>query len=175
MSIFRKIGSQYVFFIAVVLVYILWAVFDLESARAGFNASVKLMLRIAPTLGVVFALLFVSSLIVDARTVARYLGEGARAGGWLLAIGAGIISAGPIYLWYPLLSDLKEKGMREALIAVFLYNRAVKIPLLPLMIQYFGVRTVAVLTIYMVAFSVLNGFLVERILKAGRNRTCSSL
>ena len=88
--------------------------------------------------------------------------------GWLIAMVAGIVSAGPIYLWYPLLSDLQEKGMRPAFTAVFLYNRAVKIPLLPMMILYFGLKSVIILTLYMMIFSMLNGLIVERILKGGR-------
>jgi uncharacterized membrane protein YraQ (UPF0718 family) len=57
--------------------------------------------------------------------------------------------------------------MREALIATFLYNRAVKIPLLPMMIYYFGFKLVAVLTVYTIIFSVLNGYVVEQIVTRG--------
>ena len=82
----------------------------------------------------------------------------------MIAIFGGIISTGPIYLWYPLLSDLKEKGMKDSFIAAFLYNRAVKIPLMPMMIFYFGIRFTVILTIYIVIFSMINGFCVEKLL-----------
>jgi uncharacterized membrane protein YraQ (UPF0718 family) len=74
-----------------------------------------------------------------------------------------------IFLWYPLLQELKEKGMRDALIATFLYSRAVKIPLLPVMVLYFGVKLVVVLTILMVLFSIIDVILVEKINKLGRD------
>jgi hypothetical protein len=45
---------------------------------------------------------------------------------------------GPIYAWYPLLKELREKGAANSLIAIFLGNRAVKPFLLPIMISYFG-------------------------------------
>lgn len=54
--------------------------------------------------------------------------------------------------------------MREALIATFLYNRAVKIPLLPMMVLYFGPKLVVILTAYMILLPALNGIVVERIL-----------
>jgi len=168
-KIVRKIGVNNLFLLTVCILYIILAAVHWETARAGFIAFVRLLAVIAPVLGIVFALLFVSNLVIDSKTVVRYLGRQAGKGGWLVVIVAGIISAGPIYLWYPLLSDLKQKGMREALIAVFLYNRAVKIPLLPMMILYFGVKTVVILTIYMVIFSVLNGYIVERI-STGRRK-----
>ena len=162
-----KIGANWLFLIAVCFLYITIGLFDTQTALAGLRVFGNLLGKILPILGVVFGLLFLSNLLIDSKTVVRYLGKEGTKGGWLLAVVAGIISAGPIYLWYPLLSDLKEKGMREALVATFLYNRAVKIPLLPMMIFYFGFRLVAILTLYMILFSILNGYLVERILSKG--------
>lgn len=82
--------------------------------------------------------------------------------GWLIAIAGGILSAGPIYLWYPLLADLQERGMRKAFSAAFLYNRAIKLPLLPVLIAYFGLLFAAVLSASMVAASGIIGVLTER-------------
>ena len=93
----------------------------------------------------------------------KYLGKESGVKGWLLAITMGIVSHGPIYTWYPLLKELRNHGMRTGLLAVFLYNRAVKIPLLPIMIYYFGVVFVVVLTVYMIIASVIEGKLIETI------------
>jgi len=65
-------------------------------------------------------------------------------------------------MWYPLLADLKEKGMKNSLIATFLYNRAIKIPLIPITIYYFGIKLTIILTIYMIIFSIINGILVGK-------------
>jgi len=72
-----------------------------------------------------------------------------------------VLCHGPIYVWYPLLKDLKEHGMRTGLVAVFLYNRAIKLPLLPIMIFYFGVFFVIILRIYMVVVSIFQGKIIE--------------
>jgi len=65
---------------------------------------------------------------------------------------------------------LKEKGMKDSFIATFLYNRAVKIPLMPMMIFYFGISFTAILTIYIVIFSIINGFCVDKLLLEKREK-----
>ena len=79
---------------------------------------------------------------------------------------AGILSSGPVYMWYPLLSDLQNKGLKNGFIATFLYNRAIKLPILPLMISYFGIVYVLVLTIVMVFVSILQGLIINRLMEA---------
>jgi len=82
----------------------------------------------------------------------------------LLAAFAGIVSVGPIYAWYPMLKDLREKGANYSLIAVFLVNRAVKPFLLPVMVSMFGWIYVLILTILTVAGSFLVGFVIGALL-----------
>jgi len=50
-------------------------------------------------------------------------------------------------------------------IAVFLYNRAVKPFLLPVMIAYFGWVYVGILTVLTVLASIVNGYLVAMFAK----------
>lgn len=95
------------------------------------------------------------------KAISKYLGKGSGVGGWLLSIVAGIISHGPIYVWYPLLKELRKQGMRQGLAAVFLYNRAIKIPLLPVMIYYFGVAFTVLLLVFRVIASVIEGKMIE--------------
>ena len=67
------------------------------------------------------------------------------------------------YTWYALLAELRAKGMRTALAAVFLYARAIKLPLLPLLAHYFGLRYMIVLSLFIAAFSILNGRIMEQL------------
>jgi len=84
--------------------------------------------------------------------------------GWLTAIVTGILSTGPVYAWYAVLHDLREKGMRTSLISVVLYNRAIKLPLLPLLIHYFGLTYTVVLALYLIGFSIIGGIILEKVL-----------
>ena len=84
---------------------------------------------------------------------------------WVFAVIGGILSTGPIYMWYPLLADLKERGLSHGLIACFLYNRAIKIPFLPLLIFYFNWKFVIVLTIAMIFASLVQGMLINKFME----------
>jgi len=163
----ERIGTGGVFVFVILVAYIAVAMIDLELARNALSVLGGLLVRIVPVLLAVFGIMFLTNLFSETRGIVRLLGKGSGLRGWLLAIAGGVLSSGPIYMWYPLLGDLKERGMRDSLIATFLYNRAIKIPLLPMMVYYFGWPFTALLSVYMVLFSILNGVLVEQLNQGG--------
>ena len=167
----QKINFPWLFCLTMIIVFTL--VFFLKPG-IGYEAwqyFINLIKRIAPLLLIIFALLFILNLAIQPKTVIKYLGGKSGIKGWLIAIISGIISSGPIYLWYPLLADLKEMGTRHSLIAAFLYNRAIKIPFMPILVFYFGWSFTIVLTVYLIIFSVINGLVVEKLLKYNANTT----
>jgi uncharacterized membrane protein YraQ (UPF0718 family) len=154
-----------IFLLVVTCLYALAFLADAELALNALAFATRLLYQMLPVLLLVFALIFVSNLLVKPDWVRANVGRGSGLRGWAVAVVGGILSVGPIYAWYALLRDLKSKGMRTALIAVFLYNRGIKLPLLPLMIQYFGVAYTLVLATYMTLFSLLSGILVEKMVE----------
>lgn len=152
---------NYYFFFAVAIVYIVTALVAPATAWDALGIFLNIFIQIAPVLVIVFFLLFLTDLIIKPEKVMKYLGKDSGLIGWPVAIAGGIISSGPIFVWFPFLADLREKGMRTAFASTFLYNRAVKVPLLPLMIYYFGIAFTAVLTVYMIVFSIVIGILTE--------------
>jgi uncharacterized membrane protein YraQ (UPF0718 family) len=84
--------------------------------------------------------------------------------GWALAVLSGVLSVGPIYAWYPLLGELNKKGMRSAFAATFLYSRALKLPLLPLMVHYFGAAYTIFVSTCFIIFGVLSGLAMEALM-----------
>jgi uncharacterized membrane protein YraQ (UPF0718 family) len=165
----EKIGGSGIFLLSISIIYLTLGIIDIQVVRNALWVLGGLILRISPVLALVFGIMFLTNLLFETGGIVRMLGEGSGLRGWVFAVIGGIISSGPIYMWYPLLGDLKEKGMRESLIAAFLYNRAIKIPLVPMMVHYFGWSFAVILSLYMVIFSVLNGLAVER-LTGGRGR-----
>lgn len=163
-KILERVGGSWIFFIVVIMIYVVIAFVNTNDILNAISAFLKIFLRMMPVLALVFGIIFFSNLFIEPKNISKHLGKGAGVKGWLIAIFGGILSTGPIYLWYPLLSDLKEKGMKDSFIATFLYNRAVKIPLMPMMIFYFGISFTAILTIYIVIFSIINGFCVKKLL-----------
>ena len=77
---------------------------------------------------------------------------------------AGILSTGPIFAWYPILKEMRERGAAPALVAVFLVNRAVKPALLPMLVSLFGWPFVLLFTFLTVAASFCVGFCMNRLI-----------
>jgi uncharacterized membrane protein YraQ (UPF0718 family) len=154
-----------VFLFIVIFLYILTLLIKSEIALNALAFSTKLFSQILPVLLLIFVLIFVSNFLVKPDWVRLNVGKGSGLRGWLVALVGGILSVGPIYAWYALLRDLQAKGMRTALIAVFLYNRGIKLPLLPLMIHYFGGVYTLILAVYMTLFSLVGGLILEKVLE----------
>ena len=132
------------------------------------NFFLSIIRKIIPIFIFIFILLVVVNYLVKPEWLVKHMGKGSGWKGWLFALIGGIISTGPIYMWYPLLNDLQKKGVRNGLVATFLYNRAIKPALLPLMIFYFGVIYVVILTLVMLVVSLLQGIIVEKIAEVER-------
>lgn len=158
-----RLGNRWAFLGATAIIYIVAGLLSPGLAAESLWAFVRIVVNIIPIFLLVFGMMFLANIYLTGKKIARHLGKESGVKGWLFAIGGGILSSGPIYVWYPLLGDLRKKGVRDSLIAAFLYNRAVKIPLLPLMIFYFGWAFTIMLTFLMIVFSILNGLLVERL------------
>lgn len=164
MNIERKSRNKGWMFLALVLItYGIAGVFNPEAALRSLTFFTGVITKLLPVLGLVFSLLLVANLLLEPKQIGRYLGEQSGLKGWGTAIIGGIVFMGPIYAWYGVLSELRHKGMREALIATFLCSRAIKLPLLPLMIHYFGLTYSLVLCLYLIIFAVVNGLVVERL------------
>ena len=165
----RKRGG-WIFLAVVVGIYIFLGFTNHLLFESSFLTFIRILWGILPVLILIFLMMFVVNVFLDEEKTMKYLGRTSGLKGWIFAILGGVLSTGPVYMWYPLLRDLKAKGMKNSLVATFLYNRAVKIPLLPLMIYYFGWVFTVVLTVYMIAFSVIAGVFVGMILQYSERR-----
>jgi len=164
MSSEKRYGSWY-FLGSVILLYIIVILIHPAYLNPSLQFFIGIIKRILPVFIVVFILMVLTNYFVTPRMLVKWLGKESGIKGWLIAIIGGILSSGPIYMWYPLLSQIKKQGGRDGLIATFLYNRAVKIPLMPLLIYYFGWIYAIVLTFVMIIFSVFQGLIVEKIVE----------
>jgi len=165
-NIIPKISGNWIFLIIIIVIYGITALFAPHSILQSLLEFVTLLKQILPVLIFIFIMMFLFDIFLKPQTITKYLSKESGIKGWIIAVVGGIISMGAIYMWYPLLADLKEKGMRNGLIATFLYNRAIKIPLLPFFVYYFGWIFTITLTVYMIIFSVINGWLVEKLLSS---------
>ena len=160
----RKLGV-WLFLAGVLLVHGATALVEPDLARQALASFVTMLGEVAPVLVLVLALMFLAERFLTPARTRTWLGRGSGLHGWLIAVVAGVISTGPVYTWYALLAELRDKGMRTALVAVLLYARAIKLPLLPLLAHYFGLRYMLVLSLFIAGFSIVNGLLMERLVR----------
>ncbi|MBN1893447.1 permease [bacterium] len=153
------------FLCVVALVYLGLAFWDSRIFFDSLQESWKMMLKIAPAMLVVLFFMILLNYLVRPQAIRKYLGKGTGIKGYLLAIAGGVFSHGPIFVWYPFLKDMKDEGMSSGLIAVFLYSRAIKIPLLPLMVTYFGIGFTLLLAFYVLLASFCAGIFMDKIEK----------
>lgn len=156
----KKWPSIY-FLVIVIILYIILFFLNPKNAYNSIKASLDIFVKLVPVLFLVVLLMGLLNYVLRPKTIAKYLGKESGIKGWFLACSAGILSHGSIYVWYPLLRELHKQGMRTGLVSVFLYNRAIKIPLLPVMIHYFGTEFTIVLSIWVVIASLIGGKVIE--------------
>lgn len=175
----RQAIRAWLFLLFVAALYGITALFSPAVASQALGSFGSLLTRIIPALALVFCLIFLANLFLQRKWLVRHLGRASGMRGWALAVACGVLSVGPLHAWYPLLGALKERGMSGALIATFLYARALKLPLLPLMVHYFGVAFTVALFLCIVVFSVFGGLLMKGVAgfdgaDIGNNKSCLS-
>ncbi len=152
---------NFLFLSVVVLGYVVLLFIDVAKTGQAIMVSIRLLLTLIPVFVIVILFMGGLNYFLNPQKVKKLFGKESGLKGWFFAILLGIISHGSIYAWYPLLKDLQAQGMKNGLIAAFLYNRAIKIPHLPVMIYYFGIKFVVILFIYMVISSIIEGLLID--------------
>lgn len=158
----HKLGN-WLFLALVLLAYGATGLAEPGLARQAWAGFVRMLGEVVPLLALVLVLMSLAERYLSPQRTRAWLGPDAGPRAWLLALVAGILSTGPIYPWYGLLAELRARGMRPALIAVMLYARAIKLPLLPLLGHYFGLRYAVVLSLSIAAFAILNGLAMDRL------------
>lgn len=147
----------------VIICYAILFFINTPLAFEALQKSGRVLAKILPIFA--FVILFTATLnyFLRPKQIAKHLGKESGIKGYFWSLAGGVISHGPVYAWFTFLEDLREHGMRDALIVVFIYARAIKVPILPLMIDYFGWIFTLVLSVYILIGSILQGWLLERI------------
>jgi len=158
----KKLWVKWYFLLSVIVLYIVVFVVNKPLFIKASTTFLHIFLKLIFVLIFIFVLMVFSNYFLNPKKVAKYIGKEVGIKRWMVAIVAGILSVGSIYMWYPLLKDLEEKGVEKGLIATFLYNRAIKIHLIPLMILYFSGKFILLLTILMIIASVIQGVIINK-------------
>ncbi len=162
---FKNLSASLKFLSVVILIYLFLLIFNFDFFIKSLNKFADLSIKILPSILGAFVLIFVFNYILNNQQIKKYLTGKLSWKKYFLTIVLGVLSSGPIYAWYPFLADLKEQGFKNSLITVFLYNRAIKLPLIPVLIYYFSLQFVIIITVLMIIFSIINGIIMDKIVK----------
>ena len=155
----------------VLALYAVLLIMSGDKAREALASSAVILGKLLPILIVVVLLLGLFAHYFKPGKFAKHLGGEAGWRAWAYALAGGILSHGPSYVWYPLLQELRSHGTRDGLVVTFLYVRAIKLPWLPVMVDYFGWSFTLLLSLFLILFGLLQGWLVERIAHQIRTET----
>jgi len=137
----EKSYAGWYFLLIVAILYLITGFLKIDAVLPSLEFSLRIIKNIIPIFIVIFALMVALDCLVSPENVRRYLDKSAGLKRWLIA----------------------KKGVKYGFIATFLYNRAVKPPLIPMIILYFGLKYTVVLTIVMIIISIIQGIIFERI------------
>jgi len=146
----------------VILGYIGLYFYGSDTVFVAMKDSFKTLKELSFVFVIVFIFMFILNMFADDKKIAKHLGSESGAKAWIIALVGGILSHGPSYAWYPLLENLREKGVRDSLLITFLYSRSIKLPWIPMMIAYFGTGFTIILLSYVLIASLIQGFIVEK-------------
>lgn len=156
-------GTKFLFF--VIIIHILIFLFDRQNSSLSLEKSYEVLLKLLPIFLMIIVITTLINYFLKPKSIVKHFGKGSGIKAWIYTVLGGIVSHGPMYAWYPLLTQLRQNGLKDGLLATFMYTRSIKIPFIPIMIDYFGVLFTVVLFIYIIIGGVLQGIIIEALSK----------
>jgi len=151
--------------IIVIISYVLLFFIDYSKFKDSLEKVNEILIILLPIFIFIIILTALINYFLKPKQILKHFGEDSGKAGLFYSIVGGILSHGPMYAWYGMLEDMRKQGLKDGLITVFLYSRAVKLPLLPLMIAIFGLSYTIVINIYIIIFAIIQGKIIDKIMK----------
>jgi len=153
------------FLIVVLILYIVLLLADTPHALLALQKGGSILLSLLPLFLLIITLTALINYFLKPKQIIKHFGKDSGAKGVFYALIGGILSHGPMYAWFGMLQDMRSHGLKDGLIAVFMYARAVKLPLLPFMVDLFGLLFTIIMTLYILIAAVLQGKVIDAVMK----------
>jgi len=153
------------FLSSVLIVYVILLILETPRTLLALEKSASILLSLLPLFLLIIMITALINYFLKPNQIIKHFGKESGVKGVVYAIVGGIISHGPMYAWYGMLADMRSHGLKDGLIVTFMYARAIKLPLLPFMIDLFGLLFTIVITLYILIAAVLQGKMMESIEK----------
>lgn len=158
--------------LVVALVLYAWGfVASPERALEALLVGLHTFVGVLPIIAAVFAALGLFNVWVDKKQIAALLGKGSGIKAVVVASLVGTVLVGPVYVIFPLMKAVHERGARWAVVGAVLTAWAVKVTMVPMEIGMLGWRF-SLLRIGLVILSAVPiGYLLEWIVERGAHKS----
>ena len=157
-----KIQFKGMKFLSIVLiVYVILLIIETPDTLLALEQSTSILLSLLPLFLLIIMITALINYFLKLKQIIKHFGKESGVKGVLYAVAGGIISHGPMYAWYGMLADMRSQGLKDGLIVTFMYARAIKLPLLPFMVDLFGLLFAIIITIYILIAAVLQGKIID--------------
>ncbi|MEA1914055.1 MAG: permease [Campylobacterota bacterium] len=162
----KKFEFKGIKFLAVVIIlYFTAFVFNFEQTYLGLLKAFDIFLDLLPIFVFIIILTACINYFLKPKQLMKHFGQNSGKKGVAYSLTGGILSHGPMYAWYGMLSQMREHGVKDGLIATFFYARAVKLPLLPFMLDLFGIVFTVIINVYILIFAIVQGKMMDKLMK----------
>ena len=158
---FKGIG----FMLFVAVLYLILYFFHSDQIQESVKHFGKNLLMLLPIFLLVILLSAIINYFFPKEKIVKMLQKQSTYKTYIYSLVAGIISHGPIFAWFPLLKELKDKGISKGTLITFIYGRSIKITLLPVMLGFFGKWYVIIFIFYLAIGALVQGFIYDRLEK----------
>jgi len=149
--------------IYIVLAIVVWGITSILSPSGGAEVTKTVAKTFKDVLSIIFAIFILIGLIqvwLTPEQISKVLGKEAGWKGLALSATLPMILGGSLFVIFPLLKTLREKGARTSSVVAFLFAWSAKAPLLPLEIKFLGWHF-AVLRIVLIPILAIVGGLIS--------------
>lgn len=136
-----------------------------EKAREALEISGRSFASVLLLIVAVMGLVGVIQVWVSRDLVARLLGREGGVRALFIAAACGTVLIGPAYIIFPLLMSIRTQGARWGVIATVLAAYAVKIPMIPLEVQFLGWGFSLSRSLLTILFAIPIGLAVEAVME----------
>ena len=159
-----RFGWNCLFLFAVLIIYFLIGLFNFQYFLNVWYLVINIFIKqILFVLILVFIFMFILNILLQKNHIKDKLKKSKNSTKYFISIIGWIFSTGPVYMWYPLLKKLKNNGLSYGHIATFIYARAVKIPLLVVMVFYFGFKYTVIFNLVLICLASSIWMLIDLI------------
>jgi len=162
----KALIRDYIFLGATLLIAVVVLLIFPERAEAAISTSWDYLIEMMMVLPAVMVIIGLFSVWVSKEMVVKYLGKTSGIKGISLALLAGMLPTGPLYVAFPIAATLLKSGASVSNIIIFLSAWAcIKLPQELMELQFLGLKFMALRLVLTIFFVIAMGIFIERLME----------